>query len=139
MLYRPSIQVLGQTISHTPDTCLLNYDSELKRHYYTTVDKMPIFKGGTEELMKTIDKNLKWSAKDCDMEGTVFVACIIEANGQLTNKRNLKGFLDDKVCNEDKEALKVIDFLTTWAPGQCNGKYVAVQYIIPGKFKSVQD
>lgn len=139
MLFGLTIQVLGQTISHTPDTCLLKYDSELKRYYYTTVDKMPIFKGGEQELIKTINKNLKWSSKDCDMKGTVFVAFIIEVNGQLTNKRILKGLLDDKVCNADKEALRVIEFLTTWTPGQCGGKYVAVQYVIPVKFRMVQD
>jgi hypothetical protein len=85
-----TIQVLGQTISHTPDSCKIKYDSALNRSYYTTADKMPTFKGGPKQLMKTINKNLKWPGGRCDIEGTVFVACIIEANGQLTNKEFLR-------------------------------------------------
>lgn len=133
-----TIQVLGQTISHAPDSCELKYDSALSRSYYTTVDKMPTFKGGTEKLMKTISKNLKWPGGRCDIEGTVFVACIIEADGQLTNKRILKG-LSGKPCDADSEALKVVDYLTSWDPGQCDGKKVAVQYIIPVKFNLTVD
>jgi TonB family protein len=130
-----AIQLLGQTVSHPPDACELKYDSALRRSYYTTADKMPDFKGGPKELIKAINKNLKWPGGRCDLEGTVFVACVIEANGQLTNKRILKGLLDDKYCNADKEALKVIDFLTTWTPGQCDGKNVPVQFVIPVQFR----
>jgi TonB family protein len=133
------IQAWGQVISHAADSCELKYDSTLNRSYYTTADKMPVFKGGPKELMKTINKNLKWPGGRCDIDGTVFVACIIESNGQLTNKRILKGLRSDKACNADKEALKVIDFLTAWTPGQCDGKNVDVQYVIPVKFKMVED
>jgi TonB family protein len=134
-----TIPVLGQTICHASESCELKYDSVLSRSYYTTVDKMPTFKGGRKKLIKTINKNLKWPGGRCDIEGTVFIGCIIESNGQLTNKRILKGLLDDNFCNADNEALNVIDFLTTWTPGQCEGKSVAVQYVIPVKFKMMLD
>lgn len=133
-----TIQVFGQSISHVSDSCELKYDSALSRSYYTTVDKMPTFKGGSKELIKTINKNLKWPGGRCDIEGTVFVACIVESNGQLTNKRILKG-LSGKPCDADSEALKVVDYLTTWFAGQCDGKNVAVQYVIPVKFKMMVD
>src|ERR1041385_749501 len=133
------IQVFGQTISHSPKPCELKYDSSLNRSYYPTADKMPNFKGGPKELMRTINRNLRRPGGRCDIEGTVFVAFIIESNGQLTNKRILKGLRDSKDCNADKEALRVIDFLTSWTPGQCYGKDVAVQYVIPINFKMVGD
>lgn len=134
-----TLQVLGQSISHTPDSCEVTYDSALNRSYYTTADKMPTFKGGPKQLIKTLNKNLKWPGGRCDIEGTVFVACIIESNGQLTNKRILKGLKTGKPCDADNEALKVVDYLTTWVPGQCDGKNVAVQYVIPVKFKMTVD
>lgn len=139
ILLAQTIQVLGQTISHTTDSCELKYDSALSRSYYTTADNMPTFKGGPKKLMETINKNLKWPGGRCDIEGTVFVACIIETNGQLTNKRILKGLKIGKPCDADSEALKVIDYLTTWLPGQCDGKNVPVQYVIPVKFKMTAD
>jgi periplasmic protein TonB len=129
-----TIQVFGQSISHASDSCELKYDSALSRYYYTTVDIMPTFKGGSKALIKTINKNLKWPGGRCDIEGTVFVACIIESDGQLTNKRILRG-LSEKPCDTDGEALKVVDYLTTWVPGKCDGKNVPVQYVIPVKFK----
>lgn len=132
-------QLYGQTVRHPPDPSEMKYDSGLTKSYYVTVDKMPTFKGGPKELMKTINKNLKWPGGRCDVEGTVFIAVIIESNGQLTNKRILKGLGNSKGCNADKEALNVIDFLTSWTPGQCEGKNVAVQYVVPVKFKMVED
>ncbi|SHG54864.1 TonB family C-terminal domain-containing protein [Chryseolinea serpens] len=135
IVFGQTIQVSGQTISHASDACELKYDSALSRSYYVTADRMPDFKGGPKALIKAINKNLKWPGGRCDMEGTVFVTCIIEANGKLTNKRILKGLLDDKYCNADKEALKVIDHLTTWTPGQCEGKNVPVQYVVPVRFR----
>jgi protein TonB len=134
-----TIQVWGQTISHPPDPCELTYDSALNKSYYATADKMPTFKGGPKEMMKVINKKLKWPGGRCDVEGTVFVAFIVESNGQLTDKRILKGLSDSEGCNADEEALKVIDFLTSWTPGQCDGKDVAVRYVVPVKFKMVED
>jgi hypothetical protein len=110
------IPVFGQTISHSPDTCEIKYDSALKRSYYTYVDKMPSFKGGLDAMIKTINKNLKWPGGHCDIEGNVFVVCIIESDGRLTNKRIIKGLNNSKGCNADNAALNVIDFLTNWIP-----------------------
>lgn len=135
VVFGHGIQVYGQTPAH----CALKYDSVLNRSYYTSMDKMPTYRGGPEALTKAINKNLKWPGPRCDIEGTVIVACIIESNGQLTNKRILKGLRNDEACNADKEALKVIDFLTSWTPGQCGGKNAAAQYIIPVRFKLTWD
>jgi hypothetical protein len=139
ILFGQTINVLAQTGSHPPDTCELRYDSVLNRSYYTSVDRMPTFKGGPTNLMKTINKNLKWPGGRCDLEGTVFVACIIETDGRLTNKRILKGLKIGKPCDADSEALKVVDYLTAWVPGQCDGKDVPVQYVIPVEFKMIVD
>jgi TonB family protein len=131
-------QVFGQKNNNTTNCCVF-YDSILSRSYYTAADKMPTFKGGSKKLVKTIDKNLKWPGGRCDVEGVVWVACIIEANGQLTNKKIIKGISSSKNCNADSEALKVIDFLTSWKPGQCDGKNIAAHYVIPVRFKMTVD
>jgi TonB family protein len=132
-------QVLGQSASRASGPCVLLYDSALNKSYYSTAEKMPAFKGGRKELTKVINKNLKWPGGLCDVEGTVFVAFIVEANGQISNKRVLRGLNNSEGCNADNEALKVIDFLTSWTAGQCDGKNVAVQYVVPVKFKITAD
>jgi protein TonB len=95
---------------------------------------MPAFKGGREEMMRIVKNKLKWSSGHCDIQGTVFVSFIIESSGQLTSKRIVKGLNGAEGCDANKEALRVVDFLTSWTPGQCGGKNVATLFIIPVKF-----
>lgn len=133
-----SLKVIGQTTMDSGfpknSSCHLKFDSTLNRSYYMVADIMPTYHGGQDSLLKIIGKNLKWPGGHCCYQGTVFVTFIIEADGQVTNKRILKGFQDDGVCKVNTEALRVVDFLTDWTAGQCNGKNVPVQFNLPIKF-----
>ena len=98
---------------------------------------MPTYRGGTDSLMQTIKNYLKWPCGECSLNGRVYVAFIIELDGKLTNKRIIKSFMDNdtNICNINKEALNVVDYLTDWTAGKCNGKNVAVQVVLPIQFK----
>ena len=86
-------------------------------------------------MFKIIARNLKWPDADCCIQGTVYVTFIIEPNGELTNRRiGHSPFRDNDVCSPNKEALKVLDYLTEWNPGKCGGKNVAILYTLPIKF-----
>ena len=133
-----SLKVIGQTTMESKfpknNSCTSKFDSTLNRSYYLVADVMPTYHGGQDSLLKIIGKNLKWPGGDCCYQGTVFITFIIEVDGRVTNKRILKGFQDDGVCKVNTEALKVVDFLTDWTPGQCNGENVPVQFNLPIKF-----
>ena len=136
-----SFNVDGQTSTDNKflndSNCVSKFDSTLNKTYYTLVDKMPTYQGGQEAMNKIIVKNLKWPGSgQCDITATVYVTFIVEPDGKVTGKRIYKTFLsDDNFCSPNKEALKVVDFLTNWNAGQCNGKNVAVQYVLPITFK----
>ena len=134
-----STNVMGQTISdnklQNDSSCVMKFDSTLNRSYYILVDKMPTYRGGQDTLMKIIKKHLQWPHGECCDNRTVFLSFIIEPDGKVSNKRIYKGNLDNDIAySPNKQALKMIDYLTDWTPGQCNGKYVAVQYMLPIKF-----
>ncbi|MES2284043.1 MAG: hypothetical protein V4547_00060 [Bacteroidota bacterium] len=117
------------------ESCILHFDSTLNRSYYQVAEIMPTYRGGQDTLIATIRRNLRWPGGDCCISGTVYVGFIIEPDGKVTSLRVLRSFLpNDKICDVNKEALKVTDYLTDWIAGQCNGKNVPVYLALPIKF-----
>ncbi|WP_316785570.1 energy transducer TonB [Pedobacter frigiditerrae] len=134
-----SINALGQSklVSKTTEKieCVTKFDTLLNRNYYIMADKMPFFQEGEGVMFRIIAKNLKWPNAECCIQGTVYVSFIVESNGRLSNKKIQKSpFKDNDFCSPNKEALKVLDYLPRWNAGICNGKKVAVLYILPIKF-----
>lgn len=101
---------------------------------FTTVEKMPEFKGGTEALKTFIFKYLVYpkDAIEADVQGTVYVRFVVRANGQLTNFEVMRSLLPSM----SKAALDVIKLTAgDWTPGEQKGKKVDVYYTVPVKFK----
>jgi periplasmic protein TonB len=99
----------------------------------TSVEEMPQFPGGEEELIRFIGENLKYPAVALEMgvEGRVIVRFVVSKTGEVTNiviNRSL-----DASC--DKEALRVIRMMPKWIPGRQNGRTVSVYYTVPIVFK----
>ena len=125
--------LLGPTLSHAQN-CSVKYDSIEGRSYYILTDQMPTYTEGFENLKKTINKNLKWPGARCCLDGAVYVSFVVEPDGRLTNRKVAKGLSNQPVCDADREALRVLTFLDGWIPGECDGKRVPVEVIIPIKF-----
>lgn len=133
------LNVVGQTIAdntlRNDKSCVMKFDSTFNRSYYILVEKMPTYRGGQDTLMKIIKKNVMWPSGNCCINGTVYLSFIIESDGKVTNKRICRSaWSDDMVCSPNTQALKVMNYLTDWTAGQCNGKNVAVQFILPVTF-----
>jgi len=99
----------------------------------TIVEEMPSFPGGQEELMKHIGKELKYPAEAVEngIEGTVFIAFVVEPDGMITEVKVLRGIGGG--CNE--EAVRVVKGMPKWIPGKQRGKAVRVKYNLPIRFK----
>jgi periplasmic protein TonB len=121
-----SVVALGQK-------CAIKQDSIAKRTIYIMADKMPTFQGGLDSLKSKIKKHLKWPGQCC-VEGTVYVSFIVEKDGRVTNKKVKRGISAQEHCNADGQALKVVDYLTEWTIGECNGEKVAVEVTLPIKY-----
>jgi len=93
---------------------------------------MPVYEGGNAEMIKFIQKKLRYPAYAAKMgiEGTVYVSFVVSANGDITNIEIIKGI--DKSCND--EAVRVISLMNRWKPGMQNKIPVSVRMVLPIKF-----
>ena len=84
------------------------------------------------EIIKYVSQNTKYPpiAKDAGIQGTVFVYFVVDKKGKVTDAKVLRP-VDPRL---DKEALRVIESLPEFEPGEQRGKAVSVQYTIPVKF-----
>lgn len=100
---------------------------------YDIVDEMPVFPGGDYELIKYIDENLNYpkDAMESGIQGRVFVKLIVEPNGSISNAKIIRGL--GYGC--DEEAIRVVESMPNWKPGQKNGETVRVNMAVPVNFK----
>lgn len=101
---------------------------------YSTVEVMPVFKGGDiEKFREWVLKRIKYpkEAMVNNIEGIVYISFVIELDGTVSNVKVVKGI--DPIL--DKEAIKTVESSPKWTPGKQKGKSVRVLYMIPINFK----
>lgn len=100
---------------------------------YTIVETMPQYPGGDDAMMKYLAINISYpqTAKDKGVQGTVFVAFVVEKDGKISNVKILRGIGNG--C--DEEVVRVVKTMPDWKPGTQAGKPVRVQFNLPVKFK----
>lgn len=113
---------------HTDNLAKLeNYNQE-----YTVVEKMPEFPGGNGSLRKWVARNLRYPilAAEQGYEGKVYVKFNVNKDGSVSDAKIIKGA--NVELNE--EALRVINSMPYWIPGEQQGIKVKVSYTIPIRF-----
>jgi protein TonB len=100
---------------------------------FTAVEQMPQFPGGEAELMKYIQKNLKYPpvAMENNIQGRVVVQFVVTKTGKIGEVKVVRG----KDPDLDKEAVRVVKSLPDFIPGKMNGQSVNVWYTLPITFK----
>ena len=100
---------------------------------FTAVEQMPQFPGGEAELMKYIQKNLKYPpvAMENNIQGRVVVQFVVTKTGKIGEVKIARG----KDPDLDKEAMRVVKSLSDFIPGKMNGQSVNVWYTLPITFK----
>ncbi len=111
-------------------------NNSCKDSVYVDPDKLPQFPGGELELKKFISKNVKYPilAQESGTKGKVFVTFIISEKGKVTNP-HISRSVDPLL---DKEALRVVNMLPNWEPGEKDGKNIAVPYTVPITFNLLE-
>lgn len=94
---------------------------------------MPAFPGGETEMMKFLQKNIKYpaEAREINLTGTVYLSFVVTSGGEISNVKVLRGIGGG--CEE--EAVRVVQKMPVWNPGQQNGNPVNVQFTLPVTFK----
>jgi len=100
------------------------------------VDEMPEFPGGMAALFTYVKENLRYpkAAQEMNVVGKVLVNFVVEKDGRVVNARVVRGI--GHGC--DEEALRVVQEMPRWKPGQQSGKNVRVQFTLPISFKLVE-
>jgi TonB family protein len=100
---------------------------------YRTVDKMPVFPGGTNALKQYFSDNLNYplSAIERNIQGTVMVEFLVNKSGFISDVKTLSA--PDSVLA--MEAKRVIYHMPKWKPGEIDGKAVNTYYKLPVVFR----
>lgn len=100
---------------------------------FDIVEQMPKFPGGTEKLNEFLSTHMQYpkEAQDKGIEGRVMVAFVVNRDGSISDAKVARK-VDPSL---DNEALRVINSMPRWIPGQQGGKNVRVRYTLPLLFR----
>lgn len=96
---------------------------------FVTWTKPPTFNGDLQEYLK---KNIKYPAiaEANGVFGRVFVQFVIDQNGRVCDVHPTR----QGDVNLDREAVRVVESMPNWTPGENRGRPVKVMYTIPINF-----
>ena len=100
---------------------------------FMVVEKQPEFPGGQDAMLEFLRNNIKYpqSCIDNKIQGRVIVTFVVEKDGSLVEAEVVKSVNAEL----DAEALRVVNSMPAWSPGEQKGKKVRVKYTIPVNFK----
>ena len=98
-----------------------------------TVQKRPAFPGGENDLLKYLAENIKYPplARENNIQGTVAITFIVEKDGRISNAQIVKEIGGG--CG--KEAMRVVQSMPNWIPGEASGHPVKVRFTLPVRFR----
>ena len=97
------------------------------------IQKLPLFPGGESAMKTYLSTNLIYpeAARKGNIQGTVAISCIVQKDGTLTDIKILK----DAGGGCAAEAVRLVQNMPKWIPGEANGNPVAVKYTLPVRFR----
>lgn len=100
---------------------------------FMVVEKMPQYPGGDSELIKYLSQSIKYpvEAQKSGIQGRVICQFVIGRDGTISNVKVVRS-VDP---NLDAEAVRVINAMPDWQPGEQKGQKVNVEYILPINFR----
>lgn len=106
---------------------------EVENQVFESVEQMPMFPGGQEELLRYVASHLKYPtmAAENNIQGRVVVKFVVTKNGSIGEVQVLRPRDPDL----DKEAVRVVKSLPNFIPGKMNGQPVNVWFTLPVNFK----
>ena len=104
---------------------------------FYSVETQPEFPGGMAELMKYLQKNLRYPqiCKEQGVQGRVIVQFVVNTDSTITDVNVIKSVNP----HLDKEALRVVSSMPKWKPGEQRGKPVSMRMTLPVTFRLPED
>lgn len=121
----------GAKPNHTQGATLIEMPSQSDEPF-TYVEHMPTFPEGQDVMYKFIYERIKYpaTARENGISGMVIIQFVVSKEGDIQNAKVVRGIGGG--CNE--EALRVINEMPRWNPGQHDGRNVPVTFTLPIKF-----
>ena len=107
-------------------------NNEEQDEIFQVVEEQPMYPGGMQELMKYLQKEMKYpkEAQDKGIQGRVIVQFVVNKDGSICEANVVKSV--DPLL--DAEALRVVNAMPHWTPGKQRGEPVRVRFTIPIAF-----
>lgn len=95
-------------------------------------DVAPEFMGGMDSLKAYLSRNLHYpeDALLYEIQGKVYLSFVVERNGHITNVRVERGIHPPL----DAEAIRLVEFMPPWKPGELQHKVVRARARLPINF-----
>lgn len=108
-------------------------NEEVEEKVFEVAEQAPAFPGGQAELMKWIQKELKYpsTAAESGIQGRVIIQFIVDKTGNIRDVKVVRTVDPDL----DKEAIRVVKAMPRWIPGKQSGEAVSVRFTLPIYFK----
>ncbi len=99
---------------------------------YRYAAEMPSHRGGLPGLARYLSRTMKYpvSARKAGVQSEVVIGFVVDEQGNVGNAKVLKPLGGG--C--DEEALRVVQGMEEWQPGQVKGQPVRVVYALPIRF-----
>ena len=126
-------QSKAQIQTYTPPPPPKPVEEEATEEIFVVVEQQPEFPGGMSALMKFLGDNIKYPviAQENGIQGRVITRFVVERDGSITDVQVVRG----QDPSLDKEAVRVIQTMPRWKPGQQRGKAVRVRFTLPVVFR----
>ena len=123
----------AEFVEITDDVPIVVEEPEKEEEIFQVVENQPEFPGGMAELMKYLQKNIKYPTicQEQGIQGRVIVQFVVNSDGSIVDPQVVKPvnpYLD-------KEALRVVSSMPKWKPGEQRGKKVRVRFTLPVTFR----
>ncbi len=105
-----------------------------KEGIYNRAEIMPSYPGGEEALRRFIEGQINYpdNAIDNNVEGTVRVYFAVDEQGKISSPTVVSTKLGYGL---EQEAIRVVNQMPKWTPGQVKGKTVKTRFTLPITYK----
>ena len=123
----------AEYVEITDDVPIVVEEPEEEDQIFQVVEEDAKFPGGNNELMKYLQKNIKYPSicQEQGIQGRVIVQFVVEKDGSITDVQVIKAINPYL----DKEAVRVVSTMPKWSPGKQRGNPVRVRFTLPVTFR----
>jgi len=119
---------------YTKLTIYPDNEDEVEELGMTIVEYAPEFPGGIDSLRSYLQSNIS-IPNDSIINGRVFVQFWIDTTGKPIDSRVIRGINP----SQDKEALRIVNSMPKWKPGEQRGKKIIVPFTVPIIFRKIDE